>query len=86
MPWTIDTKITIWDRMEFDSKEQMLDVLAKLESGEMVTGLDVSDYIEKSAELMLETQEEMNVEENGGSCTLEIFDEDGNSIWNNVTK
>lgn len=85
MAWTIDTKLTIWDRMEFESEEQMLEAKAMLESGELKSGLDVSDHFGLSAELMLDTQEEMDVEENNGICTLEIFDEEGNSIWHNGT-
>jgi hypothetical protein len=85
MAWTIDTKLTIWDRMVFESEEQMLDVKAKLESGELKSGIDVSDYIKASAELMLDTQEEMIPDENNGLCTLEIFDNDGNSVWHNGT-
>ena len=81
----IDTKLTIWDRMVFESEEQMLQAKALLESGELETGLDVSDHFGLSAELMLDTQEEMDVEENNGLCTLEIFDEEGNSIWHNGT-
>ena len=81
----IDTKLTIWDRMVFESEEQMLQAKALLESGELETGLDVSDHFGLSAELMLDTQEEMDVEENNGLGTLEIFDEEGNSIWHNGT-
>ena len=85
MAWTIDTKLTIWDRMEFESEEQMLEAKALLESGELKTGLDVSDHFGLSSEVMLDTQEEMDVEENNGLCTIEIFDEEGNSIWHNGT-
>ena len=31
----LDTKLTIWDRMEFESEEQMLEAKAMLESGEL---------------------------------------------------
>jgi hypothetical protein len=80
----LDTKLTIWDRMEFESKEQMLQAKAMLQSGELVTGLDVSDHFMLSSEIQLDTQEEMYPEENNGACTLEIFDEEGNSVWSNV--
>jgi hypothetical protein len=83
MSWTIDTKLTIWDRMVFESEEQMLQAKAMLESGELKTGLDVSDHFGLSAEMQLDTQEELIVEENNGLHTLEIIDEEGNSIWHN---
>lgn len=80
MSWTIDTKLTIWDRMVFETKEQMLEAKAMLESGELKTGLEVSDHFGLSAEIQLDTQEEITPEENNGSSTLEIFDEEGNTI------
>lgn len=81
----IDTKLTIWDRMEFESEEQMLQAKAMLESGELKTGLDVSDHFNLSAELMLDTQEEMYPEENNGLCTLTMFNENGDTVWHNGT-
>lgn len=82
MGFYIDTKLTIWDRMEFESEEQMLEAKAMLENGELKTGLDVSDYFQLSAEIQLGTEEETYVSENGGSATIEIFDED-DIIWHN---
>ena len=85
MGFYIDTKLTIWDRMEFESKEQMLEAKAMLESGELKSGLDVSDHFELTSEILYDTQEEMSVEENEGGATLEVIDEDGNVIWHNQT-
>ena len=85
MGFYIDTKLTIWDRMEFESEEQMLQAKAMLERGELVTGLDVSDHFELTSEILYDTQEEMSVEENEGGATLEIQDEQGNVIWDNQT-
>ena len=68
----LDIKSTIWERIEFDNKEQMNDVVEKLKSGELISGSDVADYLNRGSELMEETVEEMSVEENGGFSTLEI--------------
>lgn len=81
----IDTKLTVWSRMEFESEEQMLEAKALLESGELKSGLDVSDHFDLSDELMLDTQEEIYVEENNGLPTLEIFNEEGETVWHNGT-
>lgn len=81
----IDTKLTIWDRMVFESEEQMLQAKAMLESGELVTGMEVSDHFMLSSELMIDTQEECYVEENNGLATLEIFNEEGDTVWHNGT-
>lgn len=81
----IDTKLTIWDRMVFESEEQMLQAKAMLKSGELKTGMDVSDHFNLSAELMIDTQEELYIEENNGLATLEIFNENGDTVWHNGT-
>jgi hypothetical protein len=81
----IDTKLTVWSRMVFESEEQMLEAKELLESGELKSGLDVSDHFDLSDELMLDTQEEIYVEENNGLATLEIFNENGDTIWHNGT-
>lgn len=85
MSYYIDTKLTIWDRMEFETEAQMLEAKVLLESGELKTGLDVSDHFGLSSEIQLDTQEEMYVDENQGFATLEIFDEEGDIIWHNGT-
>jgi len=85
MSFYIDTKLTIWDRMVFESEEQMLQAKAMLQSGELVTGLDVSDHFMLSSEIQLDTQEELYADENNGLPTLEILDEEGNTIWHNGT-
>lgn len=87
MGYSLDIKNTIWQRVDFDSEEQMLDVQEKLKRGELVTGLDVIDYLqgEENCEYLYETAEEIFPEENNGLATLEILDEDGDTIWHNGT-
>ena len=85
MAFYIDTKLTIWDRMEFENEEQMLHAIAMLESGELKTGMDVSDYFGLSSEIQIDTQEEVYPEENNGLSTLEIIDEEGDTVWHNGT-
>lgn len=85
MSFYIDTKLTIWDRMVFESEAQMLEAKAMLESGELKTGLDVSDHFGLSSEIQLDTQEEMYVDENGGLATIKIIDEEGDTVWHNGT-
>ena len=84
MSYYIDTKLTIWERMEFESEEQMLEAKKLLENGECTTGMEISDYFMLSSELLVDTQEEIFPEENGGYCTLEILNEAGGVIWNNI--
>ena len=75
-------KLTIWECYEFESEEQMLEAKAKLESGELVTTLDVSDEYCLTSELLTETAEKMDISENDYQATMEIFS-NGQVIWSN---
>lgn len=85
MSYVLDIKNTIWQRIEFDSEEQMLDVKSKLDSGELTTGLDVIDHLAGDCEIeyLYDTLEEMYPEENQGNPTIEVIDEQGATIWKN---
>jgi len=61
----------------------MLDVIEKLKSGELRTGLDVIDYLEVYSEPLYDTLEELYTQDNNGLSTLEILNEQGDTIWHN---
>lgn len=84
MSYSLDVKLTIWERIEFESEEQMKDVLSKLKNNELVSSNDVCDYINSSTVLLEDTTEEISIYENDGQPTMEILNEDGDTIWNNV--
>lgn len=85
MAYVLDVKHTIWQRIEFDSEEQMLDVVERLESRELTTGLEVIDHLEGDCEIeyLYDTLEEMYLEDNQGNPTIEVIDEQGATIWKN---
>ena len=78
----LDVKLTMWERYEFKSEEQMLEAKAKLESGELITTLDVMDEYNLTNEYLLDTVEEMDISENDYQATMEIFSK-GKVIWSN---
>jgi hypothetical protein len=78
----LDVKLTIWERYEFESEEQMLEAKAKLESGELITSLDVADEYDLSNEYLLDTVEELELYDNNDQPTMELFSE-GKVIWSN---
>ena len=80
---TLDIKFSIWDRIKFKNQKQMLDVIEKLKSGELRTGLDVIDYLEVYSEPLYDTLEELYTQDNNGLATLEILNEQGDTIWHN---
>ena len=79
----LDVKITIWERVEFNTEEEMLDVMEKLKNGELDTSADVCDYLDRSTTYIDDTSEQMSREENGDSYTMEIIDENNQTIWTN---
>lgn len=78
----LDVKLTIWERYEFESEEQMLEAKAKLESGELKTTLDVSDAYDLQSVLMEDTIEELELYDNNDQPTMELFNS-GKVIWSN---
>jgi hypothetical protein len=89
MAYSLDIKSTIWERLEFRTEEQMLEVKSKLESGELKTALDIVDYVYKDNqelhfELLYDTQEFIDPSENGGCSTIEIQNEEGELIFKNA--
>ena len=78
----LDVKLTIWERYEFESEEQMLEAKAKLESGELATTLDVSDAYDLQSVLMEDTVEELELYDNNDQPTMELFNK-GEVVWSN---
>lgn len=82
-----DFKITTWERVNV-SKEQEAIVLEAIKSGEITSSSDIYDFladkgdVNVESETLLETDEQMTIEENGGSSTIEVMDE-GKVIYQN---
>jgi hypothetical protein len=48
MSYSLDVKVITWERLEFDSKEEMEDVKSKLESMGLNSSSDVTNYLNRS--------------------------------------
>lgn len=75
----IDYKITVWERFEIEDENKEL-LLAFLKENPNATGTDIYDWYcdnggDPHVETIEGTSEEMTVEQNGGSSTLEIVSE-----------
>jgi hypothetical protein len=76
----LDTKVTTWMRTEFEIEAKSLGEAKQLAIGfhlEMGT-------TELPWEENMDTQEPMSVEENDNQPTEELYDEEGNIIWDNT--
>lgn len=78
-----DVKITVWVRQSFEIEaENKEDALKEAERFKTVDAM--SEICDVELETLLETQELMYPKDNGGSCTIELYDDHGNLIGKNA--
>ena len=81
-------KHTIWDRIKLtadDSNytaEQLVNIYDKVGLANQIPN-ELTEDVEW--ETLYDTSEEITLEENQNNPTVEMFDENGNMIWNNKT-
>lgn len=77
----VDFKITTWERCELPSDltpEQVKDIEEKIKSGVLSNFDDLEEECGiTSHEIILEVEEYMTPEENGGCSTVEFFNDKG---------
>ena len=78
--FNLDTKVTTWYRTEFEIEANSLEEAQKL----AIAFRERGDNTELPWEQIDDTQEGMIPDENGGQPTEELYDEDGNIIWDNT--
>lgn len=78
-----DVKVTVWVRQSFEIEaESKEDALKK---AELFKTEDVTDEIDNvDCETLWETQELMSPKDNGGSCTIELYDDHNTLIGKNA--
>lgn len=76
----LDTKVTTWYRTEFEIEANSLEE-AKLKAIEFHEQSNTSSI---GWDQVMDTQETMTPGDNGGEPTEELYDENGNIIWNNT--
>ena len=76
----LDTKITTWMRTDFEIEAKSLEE-AKQKAIEFHLEMGTTEL---PWEENMDTQEPMSVEENDNQPTEELYDEEGNIIWDNT--
>lgn len=78
----IDVKETIWRRYHFSDEANMQGLLQELKDNPFdVVDIDSAGFQE--AEVLYDTAENLNPEENCGEPTIEVYDKEV-MIWDNV--
>jgi len=84
-----DFKITTWERVEVPTDLEEL-VCGAIKDDKIDSSNSLHDFLSENGHnvdteysIIQEVEEQMSVEENGGSSTIEVLGDDGNNIWKN---
>jgi len=82
----VDFKVTIWERVHFDDAD-IEKVSEKIKNGIVTSSEDMftefEDRVAHDSEFLLETAEQMPIEENDNQSTVELFNSEGETILTN---
>jgi hypothetical protein len=82
----VDFKVTIWERVHFDDAD-IEKVSEKIKNGIVSSSEDMftefEDRVAHDSEFLLETAEQMPIEENDNQSTIELFNSEGETICTN---
>ncbi|QUI89028.1 hypothetical protein [Porphyromonas gingivalis] len=83
-----DSKVTCWMRTKFQVKaenyEQAVAIIKSWQGEDVMNHDDEEQVIFVEGETLLDTSENLSPEENGGRPTIEVFDDKGKEITNNL--
>jgi hypothetical protein len=78
-----DFKITTWERVTVPEVHEEK-ILEGIKKGEITSANDIFNILnEADYTIIPEVEEQMTVEENGGSSTIEVMNDDGDLVWGN---
>lgn len=73
----IDIKRTVWERFEIPEELDIPEFSNTWEIDEFISDNDIE------GDFLIETTVDMTVEENNGSSTVEVYDDNGDLIFSN---
>jgi len=80
-------KVTCWEKVQISDiadGEKLLDLILE---DKITSSNDIYDHlpnINLSYEFQVETEEQMTIEENDGQSTMEVYNDDGTLIYDNI--
>lgn len=73
----IDIKVTIWERLHLDKDQEEI-VRQAIVDGKLRTETELAEHgVEGKWEMIYETEEVLNPEDNNGCATLEVWENKG---------
>lgn len=79
-------KCKVWMKIILDTDMPEQEVIEKLEAGETPLSFFEDVKYNHQSEVILESEELLTVQQNGGSATISLMKEDGDFIWTNSQK
>ncbi len=82
----VDFKITTWERIRIPEDEESK-IKDGLITGELISGDDVFNALDVGNVEFIDgvPSEQMDVSENDGQSTIELYNDGGDMLWNNET-
>lgn len=82
----VDVKLTVWQRIQLNedenvSVEEVIELLDKY--GPSMLWNDEKERFSPDWEDLVDTEEYMELEDNGGSATIELYDNEDKLLWEN---
>ena len=84
----VDFKVTVWERVTIDD-DKVADVIERIKSGEITTSNELFDCLDDDCTYegtIDDTMEQMTPEDNNNQSTIEVLNENGETIFTNVEK
>ena len=81
----VDFKISVWERVEVPEEKKEM-VLKALKNGEVSTANELLELIDDATYFgkMDDTEEDLTPADNNDNPTIDVLNENGETIWQNV--
>ena len=81
-----DFKVTCWERITVD-KQYEAQILAGIQAGTIKSSTNIYDLLNgenAEVEILVETTQQISLEENNYSSTIEVIGDDGDTLFTNA--
>jgi len=82
--WYLDVKQTIWERIAINSEDDYSKIVEMLKEGKSIENIyNEYNMDECESEILYDTATEMDINENDENSTIELLDENMQTVWKN---
>jgi len=82
--WYLDVKQTIWERIAINSEDDYSKIVEMLKEGKSIENIyNEYNMDECESEILYDTATEMDINDNDENSTIELLDENMQTVWKN---